>query len=401
MFFLGFAVSVKLTGLFLAASFLAASFLAVLLLSWRRLGGSLLVRGKTLLFGALLFLLPLSVWMIYGGYTREWRVLPTDSPVSIFTSVDKGQFQMTKDKLTALGVDHDVCKSTYAEEDYSNFLGVNAGIHERLALPWVISMNTLFPSFVMEIGFMFLVVLPLFALFRWKILFEPTEIKTSTRIWKYLFVVAGAYWLLWGMFAHGIPWYGFPGFVFLSLLVASFIRVAPQRYYFRFVLLVLSFLSVFVLTALRAEYFGDPWFVRYIVGGSDPVLERNYFSHMYQVGRIINEHPSDKVLVTASTLPYFVDDERRRVLRDWHLDEFICIDQGKDDMRTLARLRSLGIRYIFFQKAIITDSGDTSIGYLREKVGRFVDFSSKNLKVVVDDRQENTMLFEVPPEGKQ
>jgi hypothetical protein len=118
-----------------------------------------------------------------------------------------------------------------------------------------------------------------------------------------------------------------------------------------------------------------------------------HFPDYLPASDFLNDKPTERVILTASKIPYFINNNDSRVLSDQFLDTFACLDKEHNDELTLKRLQQLEIRYVFFSKDYIRVL-QNSEGNLKTKISRFVHFANTSLGVVLD--KPSYVLLSVP-----
>lgn len=386
VFFLGFAFSVKLTAIFLVASL----FAGFVWFFWGGWSASVKERIKMIGIALVFFLIPLFPWIVYGFETRD--ISFPDSLSGLLSSVPVGQL-ISADDWKRLGISPEgECVSTIAEEDYGSYEGLGGKLVNTLLLPWDMTMNSRVGKFVSEIGFLFLALLPIFLFQKGRLFRRKRGLVSKGDI---LIGMAAVYWVVWLIFAHNVPWYGFPGFFFLCLFVALVIFEKYTSVWFQRFLLVVLFFGLITNAIIRLEYFGNQHVLRYAAGSIDTEkFVDSYFPGYRQAANVVATYPDSKVLFTASKAYYFIPDNDSHVLMDGFLDTFYCLDSGRNDTVTLDRLRELDFQFVFLSKDLLRSLQDSSEGTLKQKVLRFVSFAESNLRVVING--PDFVLLEVP-----
>lgn len=384
-FLFGFAFTVKLTAVFLLAPLLVG-----LVLAWKEQSCSMKEKARILVVVCLFAVIPLLHWIAYGFETRNGNF--PESIIGWISSVTSRE-PITVGDWKSVGIDPEKqCHFTGSDEDYGTYEGKGNKIVNFLLLPWSITMNSRVGSFVLEIGFLFLALLPIVLLWRGKLFFEKWGLMSKGSM---LVVMAIAYWFLWSILANRILWYGFPGFFFLCLLVAMVVSERYEHRWFRNFLWGVLFLGLIANTMIRLEYFGNQHVLRYAAGAIDEnEFADAYFPGYRQAAEIVATTDGGKVLMTQSKAYYFMPENDSRVLQDGYLDIFYCLYSEGDDKVTMDRLRKLDFRFIFFTKSFLNVLQNPDDDTLKQKVSRFVQFANGNLKTIMNG--PDFILYEIP-----
>lgn len=388
-FLLGLAISIKLT-----AAFFIAPVLLALMLAFADQRSQFIRPFRHTLFAAIFFLLPLAPWAGYGFSTRApGQSAPLFQVLSSFP--DRSIPTLHQDMSALLGGTS--CTGTAAREDFARFeKGERSTISRYFFLPWDLTMNLMVTSFATEIGFLFLAILPILALWGFSLIRKEKRTLFS-RPTAQLMLFAVGYFLLWTVFAKFIPWYGYPGLAILALLVAQSIEYArPKVFLFRFFIALLM-LGLVGNTLVRMKFSGTPERLRYAAGAisAEEFLDTT-FPGLFTLKSGINRDPETRFYLTGSRLWYAFDDNQRRGYSDGHLDAFNCLLETYGPEGTMERLRGLQIRYFFFSRTLLQELGSEESNTFQTKVRRFTDFAGKHLRVVWGSR--DYMLFELPIE---
>lgn len=378
-FLFGFAVSIKYT-----AFFLIGAFLTTLLFDLWQQRTSPSRSWKIYLNASWFFILPLLPWCIYH--------LVTFSPSEAFTLGTLIRSSPTAPLLTGdtwenLGIEPQMCRHTGAFEDFSRYHSPHVGISTIFMTPWDITMNTRVGNFASEIGFLFLVLLPLW------LLRSPRTITFFP--YGLLALAACGYFGLWFSFGELVPWYGFPGYLFLVLLIAPLFTPSSLSRPWRTLLWIILFLGLITQLAIRLKFtLSTPW-LSFAAGFSqENILESSSFSEFTPPIRIINTDDEAKIIVMGSGIRYFIKNNDQRVLDDLHLDYFSCMFHENNSRLTIERLQLLGIRFIYISAERLEQQTVSKETTLRNKIKNFVHFAEQQL--ILRSSTSIGRLYEVP-----
>jgi hypothetical protein len=388
LFLLGFAITLKLTALFLMGPLSLA--IGIAFITARR---SLPLSLRALILTVVFLLLPLAPWVWLATATHPenipWR---TDNLLTSYPSVPP----VLTHNIEVLLADAK-CQPTGAQDDFTRFTAGRGPIADWFFLPWDITMNLTVAAFATEIGFLFLAILPLWLWLSTRRLHRQglhhCLQSTSVQLMFFFF----GYGLLWIIFAERVPWYGYPAVALASLLSALVIdrsqSISP--YLFRFLLVLLA-ISLIGNTVVRLKFAGASEQVRY-AGGTLSALDflAATFPGLSTIQSAINRPSAPNVYITGSRLRYALDDHTQRTFNDPHLDTFDCLLATFGTEGVLNKLRKLDIQYVLFSRTLLTRLTTQRSLTLRGKVERFVDFAGHQLRVVWGSA--DYMLFELPP----
>jgi len=381
---IGFAFTVKILALFILIT------IGVLIIfHWSKWPISFKEKIKSVLLMILLFMIPLIPWGLYAIHTHENQKINSIS--KILFSYNKNIPDLTKEVYASLGVDSSICEETSHKEDYGRFKVNTFSFPLNIFMaPWSLTMNTNkgIGSLGLNIGFIFLSILPIgiLSLFRKKI------IKKSLQNSFISFTIIGSlvYWILWFTFAKGVLWYGFAGFTFLYLGLAYTLYLLKNNRLIYNIISVIIILNLLMLLVMRAPLFVHRPVISFIT------LQIDSRSMRYKkITNILNtdEHKDALILSTASQSIYYIERNDHRVIKDWYLDKYNCLQQGGNAETILTRLQSLHIQFIIFSKGIVSIESDTN-GTLHKKANTFFHFAKKHLPIEVETGEY--ILFSIP-----
>lgn len=383
-----FAITIKLTALFLLAPLVITSLILLKLrtsvahFSWR-----------TSLITALIWgIVPIAGWVGYGLTTHP---LPSLSEISYaLATVAPDESTKFRSEIYRYSVDQS-CSSTGATEDFSRFVPDRNVVERWLMIPWDLTMNLATGSFATEIGFFFLALLPL-----WIVRSEPkrdNELTWYLQPTSLIALFALGYFSLWLWRGQGVIWYGYPGLSLLILLVALLeTKLKAQRILSTFFWIALLF-GLAANTLVQMKVKAERAQVRFTAGelSAADFLEQSIAGYGGAL-TILNRDPTSRIILTSSQLWYGVINNDERAIMDAYLDTFNCLHRERDDALTLSRLREFNIRYILYARGYTAELQNGKRESFNEKIGYFTDFLGKNLRVVWGSPYYT--IFEVPEE---
>lgn len=278
------------------------------------------------------------------------------------------------------------CKGSARTEELDRYWGFGNGIMHYLTLPWRQVMNidgfgyyvTLMPALLL---FPLALLLPFF----W----------SRERKWlRMIFAGSLMYLVQWALVANGIAWYGIGMFFGFAIMLESFIDDAPDapnRSLFAFLLTM----SIIVCLVNRLWQFDSQKNIfEYPLGKVTASALREITIPNYDDIResVVTRHQTltDTPFTyrIGTFISYFIPKNREILpLADHQMNFFNCINQERNHVLTLKRLKALGFNGIIFDTNTQTIEKDPN-GTLHQKVNGFLEFANDpaiNLNLVVND----------------
>lgn len=456
-----FAMAVMIVLFYLGRSGALAVFLLLFYVTWKfnqlKLGGSLpesllltltttslalgvalglfaLVRHKSKILNfakhlgvfACFFSIALAPWAFVNAVVPNNAALHT----MLYGSSDKLVLDLKK-----VGVDSTQCGQTGDIEERGRYIGNEKGFDKFLSLPWKATMNTTTRGFLVDIGFLWLALLPAFigtAIWRrgetitawacalawlsfwiyWalRISLNPAaSLNSETLTVGFVFdyglmftfiliscgyavtklrnrlltanvVLAVVACFFWALVSDGIIWYGLAGFLPLVIILGYLIFNAPP--FLRATGWIFVLLALASQVALRGVLFGNLALAQYAYGITNysETLE-NANANYGPIANTINNNPesaSDKNYVyrIGTFITYYIQENDRRVFSDNQLDFFSCLSHGQNDEEAYRRLKALGFSYIVYDTETTTIEKDQN-GSLHQKAGAFTEWVNR------------------------
>ncbi|MCG6535749.1 MAG: hypothetical protein L7F78_13885, partial [Syntrophales bacterium LBB04] len=344
------------------------------------------------------------------------------APYAVKNIVDAGQItwqslRIGKSGIPAMHLDpplpglmgqRPILSSTGVEEEQGRYAGFGQGIRKYLLLPFTITFNPLVAGMYVDIGYIFLALLPLALI----LYLGRPESGSSLPLRQEIILVGAVYWLLWGLFARGIIWYGFGGFIFLFLFLVEIIHILQEEYWrgLRYAVntaIILWFLCTLCLRTanLPAQaVFIDPVGLAYAGGIID---EQGYLQQKtpayLTILQIINsdiaankEHPP-RIYRVGTFIKYFIHRNNELVLDDNQLDIFMFLSQDQDDKKTIARFKHAGYKYLVIDTnaATIDKTPGKTLRAKYHALTNFIEQNHESLKVIVNEPKQAIMLIQI------
>lgn len=377
-FSFGLAITTKLTG----AIFLPGLAIGFLIIIWNRQSEWLsIIRGA--LLSIFFFALAFAPWFLNDELREAKAYLRPDTSTTLTQDLEK-ELWGSGQKCSFLGQNEDMLR-------FDPEPGWN--LKEILTAPWHLTMNRYVSLFATEFGFLYLALIPLGLL----VCFRTPRAwltETSQPITLLIITLVGAV-TLWGVYAEHVAWYLYPTLPLLSLLIAAIFEHNQKYRSLSWFLIALIVLGLFGNTLVRMKFGSSEPRLRYAAGA----LSANEYAEAVFPGypismEILNLYPEARILVTGSRHWYGIHDNDRRAHLDTHLEAFSCLLNRHGPDGTLAVLRKLGIRYIFFSKSLMSEYEGTSRPTFTKKIRELVEFSRTHLRV--EWGSASHMIYRIP-----
>jgi hypothetical protein len=280
-------------------------------------------------------------------------------------------------------------KSSGDYEETGRYLGYDKGIKKYLLLPFRITKNSLASSLYVDIGFLFLALVPISLYAFLKIRKEP-----PAKITREVLIVGSVYWIIWTFSSTGIIWYGFSGFIFLFFALVEahhYIQNQPNRFLAGFtnlILIVWFVCAIFLRLANLPKYnIGlDPGGIRYARGDSTPEdnlrQKFGYAKAIETINKDIAENPGNppKVYRVGTFYKYLIARNDETVIDDQMLDIFAYYYQDQNDTKLIERFKNAGIKYMIIDRGMRNVDKTPERSYVK-KYDRFEGLIRKNASV--------------------
>lgn len=377
-FSFGLAISTKLTG----AIFLPGLAIGFLLIVWNGQPHWPRMLRSALLSG-FFFALAFAPWFLNDELREAKAYLRPNTSTTLTQDLEK-ELWGSGQKCSFLGQNEDMLR-------FDPEPGWNP--KEALTAPWHLTMNRYVSLFATEFGFLYLALIPfgLFVFFR-----APREwlTQTSRPVILLIVTIVGAI-ALWGMYAEHVAWYLYPIFPLLSLLIAAIFEHYQKHQGLHWLFVILIILGLFGNTLVRMKFGSSEPRLRYAAGALsvDEYAEAVFPGYPISM-QILNLYPEARILVTGSRHWYGIRDNDQRAHLDTHLEAFSCLLNRHGPDGTIAVLRQLGIRYVFFSKSLMSEYDGTSRPTFTKKIREFVEFSRTHLRI--EWGSASHMIYRVP-----
>lgn len=354
--FVGFAISIKLTAVFLALSLTFMLFFQF--------------RIKYILLLFLGFIIPMLPWAVSNILINQ------------NISLDSFIYDLHTDtsiNYESLGINSTYCTSSITgDPDYDRY----SENHENpflkyLLIPWDQTMSISAKSFVTNISFILLALCPLSIL----------ALRKRDKMTKIFFVGAVVYWLLWVLLAKGVIWYGISGFLFLLILIFISTKLLNKWIFYSTILMfILSSLFLRTNIFIQRTQISMPYLSGLVDENGYINYQRPGFLYMAD---LLNKDPTVNIFIYKhSFLKYAVSKNNSRVFFDPYLDTFKCLYFDKNQDALLQRFKQMGVSYI-----VLIKSDDFTTPYVAELESEAFDFANNKLKLEITDN--STYIYKV------
>ncbi len=286
---------------------------------------------------------------------------------------------------------------TSKSEELDRYWGYGTGIGHYLGLPWRVVMNA-------DSAGYYVTTVPALLLFPLLLLLPYFWTKRG-RWLRWMFVATLFMVMQWAFFANGILWYGIGMFLGLALGMEALVSKAPDRST-KTVASILIGLSLFVAFANRFWQFeSQKNLYAYPLGVvSAEAMEERTIPHYNVIRNIVMQRAEQMpetpyVFRMGTFIPYFIPKNMEIIpVADNQLDLFTCMNQDRDAVMTVKRLKALGFNSIIFDTNTATIERDPN-GSLHKKVQAFLDFANTpglGLQAAVNDADGGIVFLLLP-----
>lgn len=297
-------------------------------------------------------------------------------------------------------------RRTGDREEVLRYIGYEKGVKKYLLLPFRATNNTLTNGLYVDIGYLFLIFVPI--CFFYYLTLTKNK-KEENKIFKEIFIFSSIFWILWIFSASGIIWYGYSGFIFLLiLLIEGLFLVSRTRYlkYISYILILIWLTSVLFLKSTVLPSYNivvDPENFRFARGEIDEKtlideMFNPYIKVMRAISEDIDQNPQNppKVYRVGTFYKYFISKNDKTVLDDQMLDKFTFAYQDRDDQKMLERLQNNNIKYLIVDKNMVNVDVTPEKSFVK-KYNDFMSFlmrNSNNFILLSDRTDEKTLILE-------
>lgn len=223
-----------------------------------------------------------------------------------------------KDIISLTPIDAYCPDSFGFDSDYKRYAGSESGIFGLLLAPWNMTMTKeLNSTFISDLSFMFLGILPLWVL-------NAKEVFAGNKKIQIMFAFSMLYLLLWFFTGSGVAWYGI--FFLLSGTILLIYSLEKKEIWWKAVLgffFAIYFVASFVL---RNNYFIEPHMLAYAYGlsSAEEVQTMLYPGSSESAAILVNEE--NVVLYRVGThMKFFLPIPEKSFVDDDYLDQYQCI----------------------------------------------------------------------------
>lgn len=394
--FLGFAFSIKYTALF----FIVALLLYALLIMWRRQQKNTAVTILLFIIGIGIPFAPYAIKNIAESQQISIQSLRTgknEAPIIALNPPPAG----LNGQLPAFS-------PTGVQEEQGRYAGFDQGIRKYLMLPLTVTLNPIVFGMYVDVGYLFLALIPLAVI----LYIRTPEGEHSLSLLDEILFVGIIYWILWVIFAQGVIWYGYGGFIFLFLLIVEISQQLKKKYWtgLRYAVnisIIVWFLCALCLRTANLPAYGifiDPVGLAYARGVID---EQEYLKqkipaylpilHIVNTEAATAKENPPKIYRVGTFMKYFIHHNNKLVLDDNQLDIFMFLSRDHDDQKTIARFKNAGFKYMIIDTstAMIDKTPERTLQAKYQALTRFIQRNSEDLKVIIDDPAHAIKLIQI------
>lgn len=203
------------------------------------------------------------------------------------------------------------------DADYKRYTGVMTGLKGLLFAPWNMTMTKELNTFISDVSFIFLGIIPLWIL-------NAKEIFGGNKKIQSVIVFSALYILLWFLSGNGVAWYGI--FFLLGGIILTVYSLQRKEIWWKISLgffLLLYFVASFVL---RNNFFVQPQMLSYTYGLASKEEVQSFLYPGSSESTDILEKEENVVLYRVGThMKYFLSIPERSFVDDDYLDQYGCI----------------------------------------------------------------------------
>lgn len=394
--FMGFAFTIKYTALF----FIVALLFYALFIMWRKQQRNAAV---TILVFIACIGVPFAPYAIKNiAETQQISIQ------SLRTGKSEAPTIVLNPPLAGLNGQIPAFSPTGVQEEQGRYAGFDQGIRKYLMLPLTVTFNPIAFGMYVDIGYIFLALIPLAIII---FIRKPGCEHALLLLYEILFF-GGIYWTLWVIFAQGVIWYGYGGFVFLFLLIVEIIHQLKKEFWtgLRYAVNIsisIWFLSTLCLRMANLPSYGifiDPAGLTYARGDID---EQGYLQqkipaylpilNIVNTETAANKDNPPKIYRVGTFIKYFIHHNNKLVLDDNQLDIFMFLSRDHDDQKTISRFKKAGFKYMIIDTstAMIDKTPGKTLTAKYQALINFIQQNSKDLKVIIDYPEYSIKLIQI------
>jgi hypothetical protein len=296
------------------------------------------------------------------------------------------------DEISEYEIDTTKCSTSGgADADYDYYTrGSTSGILGFLLTPWDITMNSSHKSLFINISFLFLAFCPL------AILGTRKKKDPDKKIWLTLTFTGILFWAIWSILGEGAIWYGFSGWIFLLLPLASGIKAMRDHSeitkYIMASILVIFLLSGFFLRTSNIITRSGVFTTSAIGLATESQVLESVFPEIPRMAEIVNEDPDSTIYVSENVyFKYLVENNYERVHMDHFIDAYSCIySQTGSSEEFINYLKASGIDYMMIRHGSPDPNFPALLMALSETL---LFYSSENLEILAGN--DTYFLFKI------
>lgn len=402
-FLVGFSMAIKYTNFFFLSILIIWAIYIIFLRYRFKLSKYFLILVFVII--ALLPILPIAIRNIYQTKSLSLSNIRLGKPINDSIVINP-PFNETP------GIETDYQKymkkkNSGVREELGRYTGYESWYKKYLLLPIRITSNTMIAGSYVDIGFLFLGLIPLSYL-----LLLKRRKKEKNRWLTEIAAFTLIFYLFWLFFASGVIWYGLGGFIFLCILLVEALISIKQNYsrylyYFTLGYLIIWLVCVTVLRTTILSDYGlmiDPIGLKYARGEIDEKLYledkfQPYKSFIDIINQDIQQNPDNppKVYRIGTYYKYMIIHNDKTVLDDQMIDKFAFAYQDKDDQKMIERFKNTGIKYLLIDRNLmkLDSTPEKSLLAKGDNFLKFLKDNSNNLELMTDQNDDRLMIFKI------
>jgi len=380
--FCGYLISIKLTaGIFLFALFIP------LLYIFLKTHRTKLQKIKIILLTLTLVATPLVPWFAHTIYTYN-----TPHP---FQSFLQKKNPVTITMPENLSQNNIRCKDTSVQDDFSRYdIDIPHPILSPIIIPWRLMINdtVIRPATMTEIGFIYTLFWGLLIASGFVLIHNKKHALKQKTV--YITVITILYWVLWSIFCKYVIWYGYPGFIFLSIIIVLLLHFFEQKKY-SFIYIMLLLLIIFNISTnilTRSKTYLSQNVISYIQFNNFPITAQNIVSELNAPDNL-----KKKIYMPVMPIIYDIDNQSQRIITDPTINTYDCIMQktNNDYDYMLHYLKENNISYVIHSfTGEISENDKKNRPNITKKMISFREFCKLKLKLII---KENGMALYIVP----
>ena len=255
--------------------------------------------------------------------------------------------------------------------DYKRYSGPGSGILSFLLFPWHATMTPQLDTFISDITFVFLGMIPLWILF-FKDLFGKN--KKLLLLWA----ATLGFLIAWTLTSSGVVWYGI--FMLIPGIIFIFYTTQREEKWWRIPLVLIL---IFVMSGnflLRNQMFAEARMFAYSLGLYTPeTLMLDFYPGFTEAIEVFENYQEEKkedpvIYKIGTQSKFFLPVLDKNILEDDFLDIAVCLLRGETDQKIKDFFTNAGITHVLIHKTSALAGENEHYENYQGKRNGFVDF---------------------------